>query len=204
MIRAVAWDIDGTLVDSEGLHHLALVEVSARHGVRIAPDDTRFVGVAMDQVWHELAPRYPATLSNAVWMQENCAAYLHRAARLRALPGALEALAELHEAGIRQCCVSNSQRTIVDRNLQVIGAIAYLEFSISRDDVAHGKPDPAPYRLACERLALAPAEVHVAEDSDTGIAAGRAAGCRVMRVGRGDGDFAAIVAAVVRPVSAGA
>ena len=38
MIRAVAWDIDGTLVDSEGLHHVALIEVSARHGVSIAPD----------------------------------------------------------------------------------------------------------------------------------------------------------------------
>jgi len=198
----VAWDIDGTLADSEGLHHLALVETSAQHGVSIAPDDSRFVGVAMDQVWRELAPRYPATLSNAIWMQENCAAYLHHAAQLRALPGALEALAELHSAGIRQCCVSNSVRTIVDRNLQVIGAAAYLEFSISRNDVAHGKPDPAPYLLACERLALAPDEVLVVEDSATGLAAGRAAGCRVMRVGSADGDFAAIVAAVVRPVSA--
>jgi HAD superfamily hydrolase (TIGR01509 family) len=204
VIRAVAWDIDGTLVDSEGLHHVALVEVSARHGVRIAPDDARFVGVSMDRVWHELASLYPATLSEAAWMQQICASYLHHAPRLRAIPGALEALAELRDAGVRQCCVSNSVRAIVDRNLQIIGAAAYLEFSISRDDVACGKPDPAPYRLACERLALAPDEVLVVEDSGTGVAAGRAAGCRVMRVGHGECDFAAIVAAVVQPAGVGA
>jgi HAD superfamily hydrolase (TIGR01509 family) len=204
VIRAVAWDIDGTLVDSEGLHHVALIEVSARHGVSIAPDDVRFVGVSMDRVWHELASFYPATLSEAAWMQEICASYLHHAPRLRAIPGALEALAELRDAGIRQCCVSNSVRAIVDRNLRVIGAAAYLEFSISRDDVAYGKPDQAPYRLACERLMLAPDEVLVVEDSGTGVAAGRAAGCRVMRVGKGECDFAAIVAAAAQPAGVGA
>jgi HAD superfamily hydrolase (TIGR01509 family) len=204
VIRAVAWDIDGTLVDSEGLHHITLVEVSARHGVGIAPDDARFVGVSMDRVWRELASFYPATLSEAAWMQEICASYLHHAPQLRAIPGALKALAELRDAGVRQCCVSNSVRAIVDRNLQVIGAVAYLEFSISRDDVAYGKPDPAPYQLACKRLALAPDEVLVVEDSSTGVAAGRAAGCRVMRVGSGECDFAAIVAAVVQPAGVGA
>jgi HAD superfamily hydrolase (TIGR01509 family) len=204
MIRAVAWDIDGTLVDSEGLHHVALCEVCARHGVTIAPDDPRFIGVSMDQVWRELGPLHPATLSEAAWMQEICAAYLRHAHRLRALPGALDALERLRRSGIRQCCVSNSVRAIVDRNLEVIGAAAYLEFSISRDDVVHGKPDPAPYRLACARLGLEPHEVLVVEDSDTGVAAGRAAGCRVMRVGGGPGDFAAIIAAVAAPVSADA
>jgi HAD superfamily hydrolase (TIGR01509 family) len=202
VICAVAWDIDGTLVDSEGLHHAALVEVCARHGVSIAPDDARFVGVGMDRVWRELAPRFPATLSEAVWMREICASYLHHAPRLRALPGALEALAELRNARIRQCCVSNSVRAIVDRNLEVIGAACYLDFSVSRDDVLHGKPDPEPYRLACERLALAPSDVLVVEDSSTGIAAGRAAGCRVMRVGNVSGDFAAIVAAVLQAAGA--
>jgi HAD superfamily hydrolase (TIGR01509 family) len=193
VIRAVAWDIDGTLVDSEGLHHLALVNVSSRHGVRLELDDPRFIGVSMDQVWLALSPRYPAELSQSSWLEEIVASYLRQSERLRAFPGALRALQQLRESGIRQCCVSNSVRPVVDRNLQVIGADTIVEFSICRDDVIHAKPDPAPYLLACQRLGLAPAEVLVVEDSTTGIAAGRAAGCLVMRIGSGHCDFAEIV-----------
>jgi HAD superfamily hydrolase (TIGR01509 family) len=193
VIRAVAWDIDGTLVDSEGLHQLALVDVSSRHGIRLELDDPRFIGVSMDQVWLALSPLYPSELSQSTWLEEIVASYLRKSERLRAFPGALRALEQLRESGIRQCCVSNSVRPVVDRNLRVIGADTVVEFSICRDDVVHGKPDPAPYLLACRRLDLAPAEVLVVEDSTTGMAAGRAAGCRVMRIGSGHCDFTEIV-----------
>jgi HAD superfamily hydrolase (TIGR01509 family) len=193
VIRAVAWDIDGTLVDSEGLHQLALVDVSSRHGIRLELDDPRFIGVSMDQVWLALSPLYPSELSQSTWLEEIVASYLRKSERLRAFPGALRALEQLRESGIRQCCVSNSVRPVVDRNLRVIGADTMVEFSICRDDVVHGKPDPAPYLLACRRLDLAPAEVLVVEDSTTGMAAGRAAGCRVMRIGSGHCDFTEIV-----------
>jgi HAD superfamily hydrolase (TIGR01509 family) len=193
VIRAVAWDIDGTLVDSEGLHHLALVDVSSRHGVRLELDDPRFIGVSMDQVWVALSPLYPSELSQSAWLEEIVASYLRKSELLRAFPGALRALEQLRESGVRQCCVSNSVRPVVDANLRVIGADAIVEFSICRDDVVHGKPDPAPYLLACQRLDLAPAEVLVVEDSTTGMAAGRAAGCRVMRIGSDHCDFTEIV-----------
>ena len=70
MIRAVAWDIDGTLVDSEGLHQLALVDVSSRYGVRLELDDPRFIGVSMDQVWLALSSLYPPELSQSAWSEE--------------------------------------------------------------------------------------------------------------------------------------
>jgi HAD superfamily hydrolase (TIGR01509 family) len=89
----------------------------------------------------------------------------------------------LRQAGVPQCCVSNSSRIIVTANLEAIGAAGLLAFAISRDDVQRGKPDPEPYREACRRLQLPPAQVLVVEDSDTGIASGRAAGCTVLRYG---------------------
>lgn len=195
MIRAVAWDIDGTLVDSEELHQLALVDVSSRHGVHLDLDDPRFIGVGMDQVWLALSPLYPPALSRSAWLEQIVTSYLRKSERLRAFPGALRALKQLRQSGIRQCCVSNSVRPVVDRNLLVLGADAIIEFSICRDDVVHGKPDPAPYLLACQRLQLTPEEVLVVEDSATGMAAGRAAGCRVMRIGTGHSDFGEIVSA---------
>src|SRR5579862_3832384 len=183
MTRAVAWDVDGTLVDSEALHHRALMDVSARYQVTVAADDERFIGVSMDQVWRLLRGSYPAELTEPEWERAITRAYLARAPQLRAFPGALDTLAALQRAGIRQCCVSNSSRAIVTANLAAVGAAPLFEFAITRDDVVHGKPDPEPYRQACARLQSTPADVLVIEDSATGIASARAAGCPVLRFG---------------------
>jgi len=185
MTRAVAWDIDGTLVDSEGLHHLALTAVSARYGVPITADDDRFIGVDMDEVWSALRPLFPAGMSRSEWQQEVVAAYLAGACGLRPFPGLLDTMAELQRAGVRQCRASNSARAIVTANLSIIGAAAFLDFAICRDDVVRGKPDPEPYRKACQRLDLPAMDVLAVEDSETGLASARAAGCHVVRFGAG-------------------
>jgi HAD superfamily hydrolase (TIGR01509 family) len=180
MIRAVAWDVDGTLIDSEPTHHFALMRVSARYGVVIAPDDARFVGVAMEDVWEVLRPRYPPALSRAAWLEEIVAAYIEAADTLTPFPGAREAVAALAAAGVPQACVSNSVRRIVEANIARLGVS--FAFTLAREDVANGKPDPEPYALACRRFALPPSAVAAVEDSEAGAASARAAGLRVLRV----------------------
>ncbi|MGA8706721.1 MAG: HAD family phosphatase [Steroidobacteraceae bacterium] len=193
----MAWDVDGTLVDSEALHHRALMDVSARYQVQVAADDERFIGVSMDQVWRLLRACYPSELTELEWARAITRAYLARAPQLRAFPGALETLAALQRTGIRQCCVSNSSRAIVTANLEAIGAAHFFVFAITRDDVVHGKPDPEPYREACARLQAAPAGVLVVEDSATGVASARAAGCRVMRFGAEFAGYPEVLGAVL-------
>lgn len=82
MIEAIAWDIDGTLIDSEPVHHKALMAVSIRYGVEIDADDTRFIGVAMSDVWTVLSPLYPRSLDSATWLAEIVDAYIERVAEL--------------------------------------------------------------------------------------------------------------------------
>jgi beta-phosphoglucomutase-like phosphatase (HAD superfamily) len=190
VIRAVAWDIDGTLIDSEPTHQAALAEVFARYGAPIAPDDARFHGVAMEEVYAQLSPLYPPDFTLAMWLDEIVAAYVALGGRLRPFPGAREAVASLHRIGVRQACVSNSVRRIVDVNLARLDLGEALAFSLAREDVAHGKPHPAPYALACRRLGVAPQETLAVEDSDVGAESARAAGLRVQRV-ENDG-FAAL------------
>ena len=86
--------------------------------------------------------------------------------------------------------MSNSVRRIVDVNLARLDLGDALAFSIAREDVAHGKPHPEPYALACQRLGAKPHETLAVEDSDVGAASARAAGLQVLRV-EGDG-FAAL------------
>ncbi len=180
MIKAIAWDIDGTLVDSEPLHLFALKEVCRAHEVDISDlDDTHFIGVHIGNVWRELQSRFPAGLSFAAWSAEINRAFADNADQLVEIEGAAAVVAELAGAGLRQAAVSNSNRAVVDANLSAIGVAEFMEFSLSLDDVCEGKPDPFPYRLACYRLGLDPSEVLAVEDSATGVASAQAAGLPV-------------------------
>lgn len=182
-VRAVAWDIDGTLVDSEPLHERCLLEVCAAHGADVADlGDNRFRGIHLADIWDELRHRFPPSLTHAEWSGRIRELYVASADTLCPLPGALDAMAALRAAGIPQVCVSNSEREVVDANLAALGILDIVDFSISVDDVACGKPHPEPYRTAAERLGLPPAEVAAVEDSATGAASARAAGLRVFGV----------------------
>lgn len=193
MIRAVVWDIDGTLIDSEPAHHAALMQVSARYGAPVAEDDPRFLGMAMEDVFDVLAPHYPAGLRRQTWLDEIVAVYVSLAAQLPPLRGAREAVQALKQAGMPQACVSNSVRRIVDANLAALSLGDAFAFAIAREDVARGKPDPEPYALACRRLGVAPSEAVAIEDSDVGAASARSAGMRVLRVDPGGEVFVTVV-----------
>jgi HAD superfamily hydrolase (TIGR01509 family) len=176
-IEAIAWDIDGTLVDSEPLHQESLRTVCLNWGADISDmSDELFRGMHMGDVWLLLKNRLPADLTEEVWGADIIDYYVARAHTLKPLPGAVEAVRLFAEHGIPQACVSNSGRRVVDANLDGLGIRPYLTFSISLDDVAHGKPDPEPYAEACRTFGLLPAQVLAAEDSLTGFSSAHAAG----------------------------
>jgi HAD superfamily hydrolase (TIGR01509 family) len=182
-IRAVAWDIDGTLVDSEPLHERALLEVCGSFGLDTAElGGNRFRGIHMNGVWTHLEPLFPAGVTREEWQGRILEIYCAFAHTLGPLPGALEAMAALRVAGVPQVCVSNSERVVVDANIAALGLAEFIDFSISFDDVENGKPHPEPYATAAERLGLAPGIVAAVEDSATGAASAKAAGMRVFGV----------------------
>ncbi len=186
MIRAVAWDIDGTLVDSEPRHHRALLAASRALGVDLAdlPDEA-FRGIHMLDVWEALRDRYPPSVAREAWLDMINASYVADPEPLAPMPGAWQAITDLHGRGLAQICVSNSNRAVVDANVASLGIGRFLAGSISLDDVAAGKPDPEPYRLACRQLGLDPQCVVAIEDSATGAISARQAGMCVIGFGEG-------------------
>jgi HAD superfamily hydrolase (TIGR01509 family) len=175
---AVAWDIDGTLVDSEPLHHEALVVACGRFNVDISdlPDD-RFIGRNLLDVWATLKPRFPSETDRSDLIGSINAYYASNASgRLAIMPGARDIIRALHRAGIPQVAVSNSNRIVVDANLKAFDLDQIITWSLSLDDVARGKPDPMPYRMAADYLRLSPPTIIAVEDSETGIASARSAG----------------------------
>jgi len=181
LFRAIAWDIDGTLIDSEPLHERALVAVSASFGVDLSdlePDGFR--GVHAIDTWKALKPRFPSGAVFETWIAAIERYYVEHAGELAPNPGALEAMGELAKRGVAQACVSNSGRAIVDANIEALGVDKIIAFSMSLDDVASGKPDPEPFREAARRLGAEPHATVAVEDSGAGARSARAAGLFVV------------------------
>ena len=154
MPKAVFWDMDGTLVDSEPLHDAALA--SALHSVGLTPPadlHERVLGQAAGPVYEMMRREFGLTLDFDDWIHRKYTHYLSQAINLKPRPGALEIFRELKQAGTVQAIVSNSDRLVVDANLRAVGFMEYGLKSVSRNDVRVGKPDPECYLRAASRAA---------------------------------------------------
>ena len=180
MIRAVLWDIDGTLLESEPLHWEALVTVTNAVGGRLTEDSyLSYLGLGMGAVFDKVTRAFDLSIDYQSWFDRITDHYVREAHRIPCRPGAVERVDALAARGVPQACVSNSSRRVVEANLRRL-ARPHLRFGLSRDDVVNGKPHPEPYLTAAEQLGVRPSECLVVEDSPVGAKAGKAAGMRVV------------------------
>jgi HAD superfamily hydrolase (TIGR01509 family) len=181
LFRAIAWDIDGTLIDSEPLHQRALIAASAALGVDLSDlEPDAFLGVHAIDIWRALKPRFPVSSSFNAWIAAIEDYYVGHAGELAPNLGALDTMRDLQALGVAQACVSNSGRRIVDANIEALGVAKIIAFSLSLDDVSSGKPDPEPYLKAAHRLGAEPHATVAVEDSGAGARSARAAGLYVV------------------------
>ncbi|MER8972627.1 MULTISPECIES: HAD family phosphatase [unclassified Mesorhizobium] len=179
--KAVFWDMDGTLVDSEPLHEAALI--AALHSVGIAPPadlHERVLGIAAWPVYEMLRDEFGLDLPFDDWIVRKYDHYLPMAETLTPRTGAIEIFNELLALGVPQAVVSNSDRLIVDANLRAVG-LAYPGMkTVSRNDVREGKPHAEPFLRAAWLADVDPAEAVAVDDSVTGATAGLAAGMKTI------------------------
>ncbi len=175
--KAVLWDMDGTLIDSEPTHAAVLSSMLEMlgHDVKSSLSQS-FTGMTEERLLTVLQQEFGLSIDFRTWSKLAFAKYLEHSDTLKARDGALALFQRLTADGIRQAVVSNADRVFLDANLRAIGLAQPGLVSVSRNDVRRGKPDPEPYLRAAWLLDIDPAEVAVVEDSPTGAAAGVAAG----------------------------
>jgi len=179
-LRAVLFDHDGTLVDSEPVHHRLWNGVLAAYGVAVAEADyqLRYAGLPCRANAEDLVRRFGlAVAPEALAEAKNAAtrAFLARAA-FPLMPGVPEAVEELDRLGLKLGVVTGANGHGVRRTLGAYGLAGRFAVVVTCDDVARSKPAPDCYLLAARKLGLDPGDCVALEDTGHGLQAAHGAG----------------------------
>ncbi len=181
---AILLDLDGTLIDAEPVHAEGIAKVFAEHDLELGEHDRAFViGHAWQEIHRELRVQERLGLDVEALKERVIAAKERMFAAGRTIPvneGASELVRTAVALSIPTVIVSGSSRREIEHALPHLGIGDLLEFYMGCEDYARGKPAPDCFLGAAERLGVSPARTLVFEDSEAGIAAGLAAGMRVL------------------------
>jgi HAD superfamily hydrolase (TIGR01509 family) len=184
-VRAVIFDMDGLLVDSERLARAALIETAGVFG--ILPDleiFTRMIGLPEDGSLNLLRQRYGLDFPAEKYIRKTAVACeaLVASGNLQLKAGAHELLAFLDRAGLPKALATSSSRQKAKCTLAAVQIVDRFDVVVTRTDVARGKPYPDLFLRAAKDLGTSGDQCIALEDSYNGVRAAHAAGIRVIMV----------------------
>lgn len=177
-MNAYLFDMDGVLIDSEMLWVDTTIEIMAEEHVPL--DRTEAIRYVYGRAWQDILPCMEKLLPSpvpAVELQERMTTRFTSLLKSRdiRIPTSLALLRRLSKS-FPVAIVSGSNRPDLDNALRITGIGPEVRFTLSSDDYAPGKPDPACYRKAATLLKLQPSACATFEDSEAGVKAAKAAG----------------------------
>ena len=187
-IRAVLWDMDGTLIDSEKFHWISWRDTMAAEGIVISHE--QFLS-SFGQRNDSILPRWlgaattPERIEKIGNAKEELYRQLIRQHGISPLPGVAHWVRQLHEDRWLQVIASAAPRANIDAVLKALSATHSFQGIVSADDVHRGKPDPEVYLVAAARVGASPDRCIVVEDAAAGVEGARRAGMRSIGVSRG-------------------
>lgn len=189
MRKAIIFDLDGTLADSEPAHERAIRSVVESHGMSVTPQQFLELCVGFGEI---PALRNIARANGRDCSEEQLQAMSATKQDLfeaglathgvPACPGGVELLrAAASQVPVAVC--SGSPRRTVEALLVALGVRDLLKVVVSLNDVSRGKPDPEPYQLTSQRMGIEPADCVAIEDTSAGVRSAVGAGLWVVAVG---------------------
>lgn len=183
--RAVLWDMDGTLIDSEELHWISWRDTMASAGFAITHE--QFLS-SFGQRNDSILPQWlgsaatPQLIDKIADGKEALYRELVRQRGMSPLPGVAEWLQRLNDQGWLQAIASAAPRANIDVILEALSAAHFFQAIVSAEDVHRGKPDPEVYLTAASRVGASPENCIVVEDALAGVEGARRAGMRSIGV----------------------
>jgi len=184
--KAVLFDMDGVLIDARDWHYNALNEALRIFGLEISRSDhlSRFNGLSTRKKLEMLTADglIPQELHRAVDAIKQDRTLRIAAQKCFPIVSHQVLISRLKVLGLKVGLVTNSIRKSSEFMLEYAGLLKFMDVVITNEDVLEGKPNPAGYLLAMQKLEVTPSETIVIEDGDYGILAAEAAGATVIRV----------------------
>ncbi len=185
--RAVLWDMDGTLIDSEEFHWISWRDTLANEGIAITRE--QFLS-SFGQRNDSIIPRWLGAASTRERIEtigkakEELYRHLVRRDGISPLPGVANWIHRLHKEGWLQAIASAAPRANIDTVLEALSATHIFQGIVSADDVHRGKPDPEVFLIAASRVGVPPDRCIVVEDAVAGVQGARSAGMKSIGVNR--------------------
>jgi beta-phosphoglucomutase len=177
MLKALIFDMDGTLVHSDPTHLQAFAEILGPEGLVIDDELYRssIIGHTNEAIFASLLP-HRTVEEHENFAERKEAAFRRLAQDLKPLEGLVDLLDWAEQRGIRIALVTNAPILNATHMLDVLGVTERFAVKVTIEQVERGKPDPLPYLTALERLGLGPDEAIAFEDSPSGMKAAKGAG----------------------------
>ncbi|MDV3348576.1 HAD family hydrolase [Leptolyngbyaceae cyanobacterium CCMR0082] len=178
MLKAVLFDLDGTLANTDPIHFQVWQTLLASHDMVVDQEfyDRFISGRLNPDIVQDLLPQLSVE-AGVAFIADKEAQFREMAAnQLQRMPGLTDFLHSIEQKGYAIALVTNAPRPNAEFMLKTLALNGVFDPIVIADDLPKGKPDPLPYQTALEQLRLLPDEAIVFEDSPTGVQAATAAG----------------------------
>lgn len=177
-IRAVIFDMDGLMIDSEPYHCKAFDHVFRQFGKELTEEvnNSLYVGISDIDAATDMVNRFELPISPEELVKQKQAAYLHLIKNVTPQPGLRELLSHLDDAAMKTAIASSSVLTEIFAVTDGLDITYYFDVFCSAEEVEHGKPAPDIFLYAAQKIGLPPDQCLVLEDAPKGIEAAKAAG----------------------------
>ena len=183
MLKGVVFDLDGVIVDSHPLHKQAWRAFLAYLGKEVSEADLDFIFEGRKR--REILIHFLGDLSDSdiqLYGQKKDEFFRQVSADLKPISGTLEFIKSVRQAGLSMAVATSASRQRTLWTLEQLELAESFSVVVSGDDVALGKPNPATYRIASQRLSLHPKFLLALEDSVSGVRSAISAGLRCIGI----------------------
>jgi beta-phosphoglucomutase family hydrolase len=183
-LSAVIFDMDGTLVDSMPYHHQAWVSFLSQKGIDLSPEEVheKIHGTAFDIMPRFFGAHITPQQSMALALEKEALYMQLYTPHIAPLPGLTDWLQVLRTAGIKIALATAADEGNTQFTLQATGIGHFFDALVTSNEVPEGKPSPAVFLRAAQKLGVPPAACFAFEDTYSGVEAALAAGMQVAAI----------------------
>jgi len=191
MLKAVIFDMDGVLIDSEKIHAQVETKMFESLGLDISEEEyAGFLGMSMVGLWSKVKDKYGLKEEVGELVKLNTQMFYDfiEGDSMDPIDGVESFIQELLNEDIKIAVATSSREEMMNSMLKLIGLDKYFENRTNADDIDNCKPDPEIYLKAAKKLGVSPGECVAIEDATNGVLAACSAGMKVVGfTGSGDG-----------------